>query len=237
MAAPREFVAIIGDLVASRDVADRAAVQADLKRTLEGFKIRQPVAASRAAGPEFTAGDEVQVLLAVEPSNPPGHAVMAFLSELTEDVSPVRIAFGIGAGSLSTELRGPIHELDGPCFHRARKALDEAKRRGRWAVVLGVPSPYRETVRAILRLTGEIRAAWTDRQREIVRRRRDRPLQKDVARELGVSPSVVSEVLSAARHDAVLEAEHAVVVLLNRALSPEAFRGADPRLRETEAGE
>jgi hypothetical protein len=42
-----------------------------------------------------------------------------------------------------------------------------------------------------------------------------------VANDLGVSPSVISEVLRSARHDAVLEADEAVAILLDRALSPQ----------------
>jgi transcriptional regulator len=76
-----------------------------------------------------------------------------------------------------------------------------------------------EWVTAILRLTGDLRAAWTDRQCEIVRIRRTTPLQKDVAERLGVSPSVVCEVLRAARHDAIQEAEEAARVILDRLIA------------------
>jgi hypothetical protein len=128
----------------------------------------------------------------------------------------VKCAFGIGFGTLSTALKAPIRELDGTCFHRAREALERAKREDRWAVVAGVPAPDAEIANAILRLTGSIRESWTDRQKEIIRVRRKTPLQKDVARKLRVSPSVISEALSAARHDAVLEAEATVVAMFDR---------------------
>jgi predicted transcriptional regulator len=83
-----------------------------------------------------------------------------------------------------------------------------------------------QAANSILRLAGDIRASWTDRQVEVIRKRRTLPrkLQKDLAQELGVSPSVVSEVLRAARYEAVREAEEVVVILLNRAAAPESFR-------------
>lgn len=217
------FVAILADLVSSREVPNRAELQRDLKQSLQRLRSHQPVSGARVAGPDITAGDEVQLLLRVESNNLPGHATLAFLRELTEDLQPVRISFGIGLGALSTGLEGPIRELDGPCFHRARQGLESAKREGRWAVISGMPSHFERAANSILRLTGDIRGAWTDRQREIVRMRRTMPLQKDVAQKLDVSPSVVSEVLRAARHDAVLEAEEAVVVLINRTASPQDF--------------
>jgi hypothetical protein len=140
---------------------------------------------------------------------------MSYLVELTEDL-PVQCLFGIGLGTLSTPPKAPIGELDGPCFHRAREALEQAKRDGRWAVVAGVPAVEAGIANAILRITGSIRETWTERQKEIIRVRRKTPLQKDVARKLKVSPSVISEALSAARHDAILETDAAVAAILDR---------------------
>jgi hypothetical protein len=188
-----------------------------LKRTLKLITERKAFAQVRAGGPEITAGDEFQVLLHADPHHLPGAAAMSFFRELSEDL-PVSCAFGVGLGTLSTALKAPIRELDGSCFHRAREALERAKHEDRWVVIGGIPDEDAKTANAILRLTGSIRESWTDRQKEIVRMRRRTPLQKDVARKLKVFPSVISEALSAARHDAVLEAEDAVAMILDRAV-------------------
>jgi hypothetical protein len=218
-----QYLAILGDLVGSREVPDRAQVQSRLRGTLRRVRREAGLHRVRVAGPEITAGDEFQVLLKVTETQLPGRAAVSFVTQVTEDLRPVRVAFGLGLGTLSTTLEGPIRELDGPCFHHARQALTFARRKGRWAAVSGMPSGVHEAANSILRLTGDIRVAWTDRQAEVIRVRRTWPLQKDVARELGVSESVVSEVLQAARHDAVQEAEEALVLLLNRTASPESF--------------
>jgi hypothetical protein len=222
------FLAILGDVVGSREVPDRAELQGRLRGTLRRVKAQAPWRQVLTAGPEINAGDELQVLLRVDPANLPGTAAVSFLTQLTEDLRPVRVVFGLGLGALSTGLQGTagaidVRELDGPCFHRARKSLETAKREGRWAVISGMPRAFQLAANSILRLTGDIRAGWTDRQFQVIRVRRTLPLQKDVARELDVSPSVISEVLSTARHDAVCEAEEAVVVLLNRSASPKSF--------------
>lgn len=239
------YLAILGDLVGSRDADDRAALQHRLKHSLLEARTTAPLAQVLAAGPEITAGDEIQALLHVETSNLPGHAALSFLAHVTEDIRPCEIAFGLGFGKVSTELGGPVRELDGSSFHEARRALQIAKQKGRWAVVRGLASEERgalersavvmsalqRAANSILRLTGDIRSGWSDRQLEVIRVRRKLPLQKDVAKHLKVSPSVVSEVLRAARHDAVLEAEETVVEILNIAASPESFRfpGTWPR--------
>jgi hypothetical protein len=209
-------LAILGDVVESRKASDRPGLQARLKDVLAEVAGRAPDPALRVAGPEITGGDEFQVLLAAG-AGAVGASALAFLRELTEDLRPFRLTFGLGLGEISTGPVTTVREADGPCFHRAREAIVHAKRTGRWAVVAGAPAGAGQVANALLRLAGETRNGWTDRQVEIVRAHRTRPLRKDVAAALGVSPSVVTESLKAARFDAVREADDAVAALLDRA--------------------
>lgn len=230
----RTYIAVIGDLVDSRGVRDRAALQRELRQALRGFKRPQPFGALLAAGPEITAGDEFQLLVRADEHKVPGGPIVTYLAQLTEDLQ-IDVAFGIGFGTLATPLRDSIAELDGSCFHRAREALEGAKHEGRWAKVVTGDNPAEldaklmhrrqvtNAVNAILRLSGDIRRAWTERQREVVRIRRSAGLQKDIATELQVSRSVVSEVLAAARVDAVEEAERAASAFLSWIANPDAF--------------
>jgi hypothetical protein len=220
------YIALLGDLVGSREVPDRPQLQTRLKKALRLLAGRQPLRSLLAAGPEITAGDEFQLLLRVDPLTCAGQAATQFVVELTEELRPTPVAFGAGLGALSTGVSGPVRELDGPCFHLARQALQAAKKEGRWVVAEGF-APFDDTVNSVLRLTGDIRRGWTDRQLEIIKVRRNLPVQRDVARKLRVSPSVVSEALQSARHDAVREAEHQVGILLDRAADPEKWDGAE----------
>src|ERR1700752_5201210 len=97
------YLAILGDLVGSREVRNRAALQSELRAMLRAMKVRQPLRGARAGGPEITVGDEFEVLLHVTAENSPAVAALEFMRELTEDL-PVRIAFGLGLGTLSTPL-------------------------------------------------------------------------------------------------------------------------------------
>lgn len=216
----QRYLAILGDLVDSRAVADRTELQNRLRGSLRRFAEQPPVREALAAGPEITAGDEFQVLLNGDPVAA-GPAAVHYLSRLTEDLRPVSVTFGLGLGALATELGPPVRELDGPCFHRAREALTQARKRSVWARVAGLPPDTEAAVNFVLRTIGQARAGWTDRQFEVIRTRRTLPLQKDVAERLSVNPSVVSEVLRAARHDEVLEGDRVVASLLNRALRPQ----------------
>jgi hypothetical protein len=134
MTRTRAFLAILGDVVGSRQIADRDKLRRDLKTALQRF--RSPGVAGAIAGlPEITAGDEFQILLGMEPpsTNLPGFAAMEFLKHMTQSIRPAEITFGLGLGALGTELGAPVRELDGPCFHLARNALQVSKKEGRWA--------------------------------------------------------------------------------------------------------
>jgi hypothetical protein len=226
------YLVVIADLVRSRDLENREAAQDRLRATIADLAAREPFASALARDdrgsipPEITAGDEIQALLSPRftatspsPAGPatPGTAALWFLGHLTEALRPLqaRVAFGIGFGPLSMRLRRPVRELDGECFHRARAGLEQAKRRAVWAVLDAADTPYPEVANALLRLAGDIRRGWTDRQAEVIRTYERRGVQKDVAEELSVSPSVISEVLHAARYDSVLQAEAAIATVLD----------------------
>jgi hypothetical protein len=213
MDSTRRFLAVVADLVASREAPDRAALQDRLRKAVRSWRGTSLPAV--ASGPEITAGDEVQLLLGIpKAGRSASELALAFLADLSEALRPARVVAGLGVGPLSTALRDRVGENDGPCFHHAREALDAAKREGRIAVVRGLDEAPQDAVNALLRLAGDLRRDWTDRQREVVALLQTAEYRKDVARKLGVSPSVVTEVLGAARYDAINEAERAASALL-----------------------
>lgn len=220
-----QHVVIIADIVRSRDLPDRERVQDRLRAALSSLLSQESFAAALARDadgpipPDITAGDEVQVLLqdGAVPETNRGTSAVWYLAYLTEALRPLgaRVAFGLGVGALSMRLRRPVRELDGECFHLARASLESAKRRGVWAAVTAPDSRYAEVANALMRLVGDIRLGWTDRQAEVIRAYERLGVQKEVAEELSVSPSVISEVLNAARYDSVVEAESALASVLD----------------------
>jgi hypothetical protein len=224
------YLALIGDLVASRLNADRAGVQAALGALLADL--------NRELGPEvlaapfvLTAGDELQALFRI-----PAPAVGA-VQELTDAlaITPLEqpIVFGLGLGSLSTGALPPPPAqaesaalLDGPCFHQARAALERAQKGRGWAACGGFGDDYDRVLDGLFELMGAIRGGWTAKQRLYAMERRRLDQQKEVAEQHRVSPSVVSESLKAASFDAILRGEEAARVLLVRAVR-EAEAGAE----------
>jgi len=167
-----------------------------------------------AAYLSLTAGDEIQALFRT-----PDRIVHA-VRYLSDNIHPVSFAFGLGYGSLSTgNIPKPpratrnVARLDGHCFHTARDALDRAKHDGTWLVANGFGEFLDLSISTTSELLGAIRRGWTEKQLGYMMAAREKS-QAEVARQHGVSPSVVSESLKSASYDAVLHGEAMVEQLL-----------------------
>ncbi len=198
-------VAFIGDVVASRSVSDRQTLQEKLDRLVSEAGAGDPTGSPIA----LTAGDEVQGINVAGPEH-----ILPTLVLLTEALLPTRIVFGVGKGELDADLGGHVAHMDGPCFHRARAAAAEARKRGRWVVASGFGSPEDEILNALFELMHSHRGRWTPTQTAYAREARTRELRKDVAAHFGVNPSVVTESLQSAAFDAIRRGEDSVARIL-----------------------
>jgi DNA-binding CsgD family transcriptional regulator len=225
----RPYVALIGDMVASRELEPRtrARLQTLIQATLERHNrvLDSKVLAARL---QLTQGDEIQGLFRAS------HAarVVEVVRELSESLfqhayPPPRVRFGIGRGALSTgALPRPWAPnpalLDGPAFHLARGALERARDLERWVCFGGIDADHPErgddhvdrALEALFAFMGAIRDDWTRRQGAISIRFREGISQTELAAVLKVSPSVVSETLKSARHTLLIEGEEAAAALL-----------------------
>ncbi|MCP5020345.1 MAG: hypothetical protein GY930_01090 [bacterium] len=214
------YLALIGDMVASRHLSDRKATQEKLLMAICDLNDKPELGSDALAAPlTLTAGDEVQALV----RSP--EAAVVLIQELTDRFGGAgkfpAFVFGLGLGPLST---GPVHKssepppnpalLDGPCFHNARRALEAAQKQGQWVLCEGFDSRVGLALNAIFGLMGAIRSTWTGNQCLHTYHVRSYRFQKDWAGEFGVSPSVVSESLQAACFDEIKTGEIAAKSLL-----------------------
>jgi hypothetical protein len=199
------YFAIIGDLVGSRKMADRATVQVRLWKAVEDLNV---AAGTHLPVPlKVTAGDEVQGIT----RHP--EALVEIMAELSDALVPAGLAWGWGYGELTTDLTEDVSLLDGPCLHRAREAVRAAKKKSSWLEVSGFAEPTGQVLSALMNLIGSIRSGWTDRQAEVARESRGR-LQVETAERLGIDPSTVSRTLRAAHASRVFAGEDAARALL-----------------------
>jgi hypothetical protein len=180
------FVAFIADVVASRSLGAkaRAALQAGVHAAVRDFnaRYRRRLAARFAV----TLGDEVQALF------PTADAVWEISHQLRDRFPAVDWIVACGRGPLTTPLhRGATApELDGPCFHAARAALERAKGH-RLVLAFEGFDPH---LMACAHYYSALYWGWTRRQRALASAQRARGDLKlaELAQRLRVGPSAVS---------------------------------------------
>ncbi|MFP3953553.1 MAG: SatD family protein [Candidatus Acetothermia bacterium] len=124
----------------------------------------------------------------------------AFIA-LERKLFPVGVRAGIGVGRLSTPVRDSITVMDGRGFHRARAAIEEARR---VESHLTVNTPYDdrdEMINTILSLLGVIKDGWTPRQWEVAGyyQSHEGITQTEIADVFGISQPAVAKILSRAK--------------------------------------
>lgn len=184
-----EYIAVIGDLVASRELPDRAAVQRQLHAVLE--ELNERFAGRIVSRFLITVGDEFQGLLRLDA------AVDAlwwrFMSEMH---ASVQTRFGFGVGPLSTPVLREAVGMDGPCFHAAREAISRCREEER---LLGFEIHQRPAESAALNAVGllldRIVGDWTRTQWETISALAEVGSQAEVARTRGVTRQSVRDVV------------------------------------------
>ncbi len=205
---PTRYCAIIGDIRHSRLLPRRGAVQKRFAGSIE--KINREFRKEIASSLLITLGDEFQGLL-ISPAE--SYRLVRRFQELMD---PVLFSFGVGVGTLSTPLEKRAVGMDGEAFHRARAALEKA-RKGRRELLYSFDSPALDLVNALIGLLDDRWGRLTDRQKEIRRLLLELPGQQAVARRLRISQPAVSRVASSLR--TMFEAERVLNEVL-RTLPP-----------------
>lgn len=181
-----EYVALIADVIGSRQRSDRqrAALQRELQTTAREFntRYRKHLAARFAV----TLGDELQALFRnAGPVWEVSHALRARVPDAEWIVA-------CGRGTLSTPLvpGASAPELDGPCFHKARSALEEAKSCGLVLALAG----FHPAAAGCAHYYAALYRGWTARQRALATAQRAHPDARleELSRLLRVGPSAIS---------------------------------------------
>ena len=185
------YIAIIGDLVGSRSLENRNDVQSRMSQVLTDINESdyQENIVSRFV---VTLGDEFQGLVL---RTFPFQKFLEFYE--SKFGYNVQTRFGIGLGSLSTDLKSETIGMDGSCFHLARQAIEEAKKESEYLFFKGFE--MNTALNALFQNTFHIRKSWKKRQQEVITVYKDVEDQVAVAKELHISRQAVSSVLKAAK--------------------------------------
>jgi SatD family protein len=188
----RFFLALTGDVVGSRALSkgQRADVQRYLSQLLDD--INQVYGAYFESELAIVGGDGVQALFAIpwfrssETSDQSGWGTAVAITEVVMGLAvgmaahpetPMKMIFGIGVGTVSTEiLKNQVSAIDGSCFHLAKAALESAKKEQLFLYASGFrPGCRRSAMRVedqlisgIFILLGAQVAEWTAKQARAV---------------------------------------------------------------------
>lgn len=117
-----QTIALIADVVASKQLARRETFQRRLGATLAEVSAEATALASPFT---ITLGDEFQALYRGAAS------VLGDVTTIWAEIHPVRARFALGVGELSTRINAQqALGMDGPAFHAARGALEAMKKDG-----------------------------------------------------------------------------------------------------------
>ncbi len=191
------YIALIGDLVGSRKIGGREEFQKKLKGVLSD--INEKYGDCIASRFSVTLGDEFQGLL-----NDPS-CLFDIVLFIKLRIYPVKVRFGIGAGEITTEI-DPSESIgaDGPAYHRAREALEDAeksenqKERPLENVILRTPWPkeWENLLNSTLILMHSIESGWTKKQAENIYLNYFLSLnQTEIAQDKGINQSTVQRSL------------------------------------------
>ena len=189
------YIAIIGDIVGSRNLENRDKVQLQLEKTLNF--INTTFSEFIESNFTITIGDEFQGLVN---RNFPLQKYFQFFKQIFN--TEFNIRFGFGLGSLSTALRNEALGMDGPSFHNARAALEIAREKSKLLVFHGFE--MNTALNSLMNFTSNVENNWTRRQREVILLIQEKNDQTKVAELLNVSKQSISKTILAAHYDLFL---------------------------------
>lgn len=165
-----QYIAIIGDIIDSKKIENRNEVQNKLKNVL--CKLNNEYSEDIVAKFGITLGDEFQGLLKKSEN------VMQMILEIEMAMTPVQIRFGIGIGTINTEINYEnSSEIDGSAYHRARKMIKKIEhKKSQYSepesnIMINTDDDnieLDELLNSILSVCTALKSKWTERQIEII---------------------------------------------------------------------
>ncbi len=199
-------IVLLADVRGSRERGNPQTGLDELRRRAESTNIHH--AADLLVPFSISGGDEIQALLA----SPTAFWDIVEHLDLVTGIPIFR--FGCGIGALQTPIAQRTWEMDGVCFHQARAAIERGKADRRWLTFAGFGSPFDGVLDAMARSLQVMREDWTERQRVALVARRNHGSQKATAAGMGIDPTTLSKMLSAAHAREYREIQDATTRLL-----------------------
>lgn len=205
------YIALIGDIVASKSLSDRAAVQRRLTQCCAALNSRAD-ALGIISPFTVTLGDEFQALFVAAKN------IWPCIAEIEAEMYPVQIRFALGLGDIATDInREAALAMDGPAFHRARAGIETMKKDKVRYRLLGLHRGE-GLVRHSLDMLSHNRDKWQQNRHRILSALLQQQSINDIATKLGVSEQAVYRNIRDGDLESVIGLMHEVGVLMSESL-------------------
>lgn len=213
----RNYIAIIGDIIKSKNIPNRFEFQEKLKDIFT--RINTKYSHSIASKFSITIGDEFQAVLFLDKN------LLQLLDELYVSI-PYNFRLGIGFGSLSTKIDPEISiGADGEAFWNAREAIEfihNSNYKNRCNIYFVGKKDIDSSINIIFLLSETIKSQWTTLQKDTFAAMINENIygenfkQYDLARKLNTSESNLSRRLSNGNIKIYLRARNEITGLLEK---------------------
>lgn len=190
----QNLVAIIGDIIDSRNIEYRIKVQEKLDKILKEVNLSyKDYIVSKWT---ITLGDEFQVLIK------PNLEIFKMLDHISYRMYPIKTRYGIGLGEIYTDINYEKSiGADGPAYWNARSAIKfihDNNNYGNSKISFRSKTKNDDIINYLLSYTDWMKENWTDSQKEVLYALLESGVysekfeQKALAKKLNISESAMS---------------------------------------------
>jgi len=186
----RRHIVLVADLIASRRIAERSAVQETLRACLRQLNSRKRE--GLVSPYTLTLGDEFQAVLSAPER--------IFRDALTVLIAlyPVAVRFSFAVGEITTAINTrQALGMDGPAFHDARATINQLKKAKSLFAVAHTERSGLTLINLSLALISHTIAGWPRSRLEILQRLYEHRTVKQISRELRITDQAVYKSIDA----------------------------------------
>ena len=193
-------IVLIGDIIASKEIADRLNFQKKFTDVL--VKSNKTYYNSMISPLTLTIGDEFQTVL-WEATN-----LFNIINLIDRSIPEISLRYGIGLGKIDTEINPQSAiGMDGPAFHFARTAVETARKEHKIYHFNCDNQFLQERINVMLDWIDITFKKWMPQRKEIFYQYQEKKTQRAIAQNLGITQPAVSQNVSdkAFKHVAVTQ--------------------------------
>ncbi len=202
-------IALIGDIVESKKLKNRGAVQKRIDTIFRDINNRDKYLLSKFT---ITLGDEFQAVYQ--------RADSIFMNSfrLMAELYPVKIRFSFGVGEITTELKKKAIGMDGPAFYNAREGMEKLKKTNyNFYIADGLADTFRFE-RYTLNLISHMIEGWNQNRFFTLLLLFEGKDKKEIAGRLKISERAVYKTIKSGALDNVIKIGKEISQSINRKL-------------------